>query len=475
MSDKLTLDFVDSKVDSFAAACSTLAQQGKKTILLRPFDHFAVEVLDRARAQGVSATFYVHEHECEVPLDNKDVSLAEEDNPVDATILLSQNPETLSAYLMEYFDLEQGAIVAPITDWYFKNKPLFLISIPKSGTHLLYRLAEAFGYGRGLVGRDSPSPGSWYCIEYTNSHTSARDFFIDTVRRSPFGNRLHPFPKSPAIFIYRNPLDIVVSEANYYHKDGNTAFYGYLSGLSFEKRLLKLIDDPWLLGSIRDRVGNFIAWLDFPNVIPISFEELVGPKGGGSREAQIKLIWSLQLKLHIPGNPCDFGDSIFGGSSATFHKGQIGSYRDCFTEEAYERFYALPQDFMAALGYDFDHRNEFRIIPRRAEEFRRRPISFSKADFDDIPIEIDANYMGHYIVKYRGRFYGIPYGAEVGNLNEESERVLKALPSATDLCALRQRIGFEDGLNRTSLRRRALARLSKFVPYRIKKAWRSRR
>lgn len=99
-------------------------------------------------------------------------------------------------------------------------------------------------------------------------------------RRSPFGNRHHPFTTSPAPFIYRNPLDILVSKANYYHRDGNAAFSGYLQGRSFEERLPVLIDDPWLFGSIRDRIVGFVPWLA-PNVIPVSFEELVGARGGG--------------------------------------------------------------------------------------------------------------------------------------------------------------------------------------------------
>ena len=141
-----------------------------------------------------------------------------------------------------------------------------------------------------MVCPEEPKPGLWYCLESSNTHTSAHHFFRDTVHRSHFGNRLHPFPKSPVIFIYRNPLDIVVSEANYYHEDGKTAFSGYLNHLCFEERLIRLIDDPWLLGTIMDRVAKFAAWLDFQNVVPVSFEELVGHEGGGSRKVQRKLI-----------------------------------------------------------------------------------------------------------------------------------------------------------------------------------------
>ena len=209
-------------------------------------------------------------------------------------------------------------VVAVKTDRFWAEQPLFLISIPKSGTHLLYRLAEAMGYRAAVQLQDDPAPGYWYCVEYTNSHTTAKDFFVDTVRRSPFGNRHHPFMRSPAIFIYRNPLDILASEAQSYHREGKAAFAGYFSGLGQEERLLRLIDDPWLLGTARDRIGAFLPWLGLPNVVPVSFEELVGPRGGGDAEQQRRVIWSIQLKLHVPGAPDTYASQVFDPQSPTF-------------------------------------------------------------------------------------------------------------------------------------------------------------
>nr|HID58122.1 hypothetical protein [Desulfobacterales bacterium] len=439
MNHKLELDFVEYNLAAFLDACFKLVQQGKKAIKLRPFNQFAASFANKASVNGMQAKFYSVKEDCEIP-PPKNVELCSEDIMTDATILFIPDAKTLSSHLLVYLDLKSGSIIAPITQYYYKNKPLFLISIPKSGTHLLYQLVEAFGYEPGIICPDHPSPGTWYCIEYSNSHTSARDFFIDTVRRSPFGNRHHPFPRSPAIFIYRNPLDILVSEAHYYHQDGKTLFHGYLSKKSFEERLLTLINDPWLLGSIRDRVGNFVAWLDFQNVIPISFEELVGPNGGGSIQHQTLLIWSMQLKLHIPGNPRDFGDKVFNKRSPTFHEGRIGSHAKYFTNKAYEKFYELPQDFMTLLGYDFDHRNNPRGISKRADEFRRRPLIYSESDFENTPILIERYYNGHNIVKYKGLYYGIPCSLGDLRLELQEESFLKTLVSDKELTELKQKI-----------------------------------
>ena len=349
-------------------------------------------------------------------------------------VLCEADPAKLPAALHALIDLEAGTIIAPRTRLAHDARPLFLISIPKAGTHLLYALAKAFRYDAGIVCPAWPKPKHWYCLEYSNSHTRADDFFIDTVRRAPFGNRHHPFATSPALFIYRNPLDILVSEANYYHRDGNAIFGGYLGGLSFEDRLLRLLDDPWLFGAFRDRIAGFVPWLEFPNVIPVSFEELVGARGGGDDAAQRRLIWSLMLKLHVPGDPDRFAAQVFDPESATFQSGQIGSHQEKLGERAMRKFLELPQDFMQALGYDAAGGGVQGRMPRRASEFLHRPLATSEETFWNTPILIEAHCHGRNIVRYRGRFYG----PRDENLAALSDAALARIPSAENPDDLRR-------------------------------------
>ena len=269
----------------------------------------------------------------------------------DLAVLTDDDADQLATHLLTFLNSTSIAILAPITPRHFTQLPLWLISIPKAGTHLMLTLVEAFGYKMNFHYRELPQAGGAYYLEYSNAHTMARDFFVDSVRRAPFGNRHHPFPRFPALFIYRNPLDILVSEARYYHKDGRTIFAGYFRGMSLHERLERLIDDPWFLGTIRDRVGGFSPWLEMPNVIPISFEELIGPQGGGELRVQEDLIWSLQLKLQVPGRTDALCGSVFNSSSPTFNKGHVGTHRKIFDPSLYKRFMALPQDFMEKFGY----------------------------------------------------------------------------------------------------------------------------
>lgn len=439
MKDQLEIIFVEYNLESFVTACLKAINNGAKRIQLSPFNRFAAELVKKISAHKLSITFYAHKNELEVT-STENVSKCDSEIEKDAVILFIPEAKFLSERLMDYLDFDRVTIIAPITQHYYKHNPLFVISIPKSGTHLLYRLSEIFGYKPGIILDDQPSSGKWYCLEYSNSHTSAKDFFIDTVRRSPFGNRHHPFPRSPAIFFYRNPLDVLVSEANYYHKDDKTLFHGYLNKRSFEERLLTLIDDPWLLGSIRDRIGNFIPWLEFSNVIPVSFEEIVGSLGGGSEKKQIRLIWSLQLKLHIPGNPKRYGEMVFDKNSQTFREGQIGSHKKSFTKKAYDKFYSLPQDFMNLLGYGNGPQISVEIFSKRAEEFRTRSLKYSEANFENTPILIESGYLNHNIVKYGSLYYGIPKFYGELRLGDQSGFILKLLPSDKYLLELKLKI-----------------------------------
>jgi hypothetical protein len=394
-------------MEAFIDASIRSLQSSDTTILLRPLNRFAHDLAERLSVENPGWRFLARQDDVQIE-PPRCAEIVDNPTGVQMVIFCSPDAEMLAEGLMEYVDTASITVIAPITAGYFKHRPLFLISIPKSGTHLLYRLAEVLGFGAGVVCPDKPVPGTWYCLEYSNSHTTARDFFVDTVRRSPFGNRDHPFLRSPAIFIYRNPLDILISEANYYHREGNTAFAGYLQGKSFEERLLTLIDDPWLLGSIRDRVGSFLPWLEFSNVIPVSFEELAGARGGGDQATLNRIVWSVQLKLQVTGKPEVLASQLYSEDSPTFHKGQIGRYRTTFTDAAFSKFHNLPQDFMSVLGYDFDFRNHWPQLPRRATEFRHRPLRLAGADFSRTPITAEYNFSGHNIVKYRGRFHIIP-------------------------------------------------------------------
>ena len=373
-------------------------------------------------------------------------------------IITEQKGEELSKQLLSCVDLDNVIVVAPITDWHFSQKPLFLVSIPKAGTHLIYELAKALGYYEGIEVPEFPEGQTWYCVEYTNSHTVARDFFVDTVRRSPFGNRHHSFMYSPALFIYRHPLDILVSEAHYYHKDGKTAFAGWLDGIGFDERIARLLDDNWLVGSLRERIGGFLPWLDFPNVISLSFEELIGAAGGGNDIDQLRLIWSIQLKLQAPGDSSNIASHLFNPDSATFRSGQLGGYKKHLPDHIVSDFLNKNEDILTKLGYPSDGSVG---LPMDRMARRKRNIRFSKADYENMPITIESDFLGCNLVRYLKRFFAIPISAGHVALEALPADVLAIIPSAPSLSEIKATllIGNID----LSVRRHALDKLAQSI------------
>ncbi|HQT47606.1 MAG TPA: hypothetical protein PLY97_10335 [Acidocella sp.] len=406
--------FEDANIGAFLARLQPLWTQEAFTPLLVGQNDLAEEISARATQSGVAL------HRGDAPIESGKTPLI---------ILTEENGQALHGVLMAYLS-RAAVIVAPVTDWHFSKRPVFLISIPKAGTHLLYELAGVLGFNAGVEPPEFPRAQSWYCIEYENSHTTAPDFFVDTVRRAPFGNRHHSFMRSPAIFIYRHPLDILVSEAHYYHQDGKTTFAGWFDGLDFIGRVKRLLTDTNMLGSIRDRLRRFLPWLEFPNVIKVSFEELVGAAGGGSDAAQQELIWSLLLKLQIPGDPQEIGRKLFNREAATFRAGQIGGYRRELPLEIIENFMQENADILDELGYATGGGSE---LPTHRAKFISQALSYSGRDFDKQPIKLEAGFLDCNLVRYDGRIYALPISVGQFSLETLPLERLHLLPSAATL------------------------------------------
>jgi hypothetical protein len=248
-----------------------------------------------------------------------------------------------------------------------------MITVPKSGTHMLFELLGAFQLTNGGLSQGPLSPDHFYFLSSGTSHAPAPPFF-QGLAHLPRRGEDHPFFGTPTLFMYRNPLDVVVSEAFYLGDRRNTPLAGFYSRLRMEERLLRLIGEDPLVGSLRHRLSHYVPWLRLPNVIPISFEELVGPKGDGSLAEQLKTIWSLQLKLHIPGSPAYYAAAVFQESTRTFRKGMINSHREYFTEACYAEARRLEQDVFHEFGYSLDDRFVRGYLPRFVDTFRRRPL-----------------------------------------------------------------------------------------------------
>ena len=88
-----------------------------------------------------------------------------------------------------------------------------------------------------------------------------------------------------------------------------------------------------------------------PNVFKTNFETLVGSKGGGSDAAQIKMIGDLLNYLELDDDTQEIGRRAYSTESVTFDTGQIGRYKEVFSEETEHLFQKLHGDLLKDYGY----------------------------------------------------------------------------------------------------------------------------
>lgn len=405
---ELAMVTVEPTPDAFAQAIRSAAEGGNGTLAVLPEGDFAEAIVERS--PGLRR----------VTPDQADI-----------LCLTYRDRGRLEQALHGQLDRTGGTVIIPRVERHGLDRPLFLISIPRAGTHLLYRLAETLGFKPGVVCPEIPTPGYWYCLEYSNSHTVPRDFFVNSVRQAVFGNRMHPFPLTPALFIVRHPWDILVSEANYYSTPGKTLFSGFYAGLDFDWRVRRLLEDGGMIGRFCDRVLAFEPWLTFGNVVPLAFEDLIGEQGLGDASRQERLIWSLQIKLGIPGVPRAIGSKVFDSASPTFYRGVIGSHRKALALHVQEELAAAGEGVLQAFGYGSGD-NPY---SKYAESWRQRPLQYQENELDATPIAQEINFYGHNLVRYRGRFYAVPQSVGPLDLAKEQERLTEFL-SADNLASL---------------------------------------
>jgi hypothetical protein len=164
------------------------------------------------------------------------------------------------------------------------------------------------------------------------------------------------------IFNYRDPCDVVLSMVNFlggktaqgYGSFRDFAVYNKIlrSMESIESRLTYALTDPFFPG-IRD-FEETLWLLRHPDVCKVSFEELVGPEGGGSTEAQLCALARLTEFIGADVRVEDFAGSLFNRDSFSFHYGQIGRWRSSFTPEHREIVQQRFGQIVSAYGYQRD-------------------------------------------------------------------------------------------------------------------------
>lgn len=164
----------------------------------------------------------------------------------------------------------------------------------------------------------------------------------------------------PLVLNYRDPRDTIVSMINFL--EGRTR-QGYGNFYEFDIFSTILAAKPtWeekIDYALRDR--SFLGWDQFetalwllhhPNVCKVTYEELVGEQGGGSRERQVAALDRLLRHIGSAEDPERVADRVYNPDSWSFYRGRSGAWRETFTARNLARFEEQFGDVLQQYGYE---------------------------------------------------------------------------------------------------------------------------
>jgi hypothetical protein len=108
------------------------------------------------------------------------------------------------------------------------------------------------------------------------------------------------------------------------------------------------------LAPLWKNLENFDGWLNTPDVLKLRYEDLVGPRGGGSPEKQISLLKKI---TEFTNRPLDtnalqkLATDMWDPKSPTFRHGRTNEWPQHFDDEVRAKFKATAGRFVTEWGY----------------------------------------------------------------------------------------------------------------------------
>jgi len=263
--------------------------------------------------------------------------------------------------------------------------PIFLDSLPKSGTHLLAKALTGLpGIDHSGKHMDRKTIAEFVDKQVSFPTKDREDINIQTdfqwIERLfdsiPAGRfltaHLHYHPKVhdalarmgyKILLMMRDPRDVVLSWADYIAREKNHLLYPFFSQTDLDYRIscgIKGVDSDITQTRrqppIAELISGHMKWKTKGGAFLVQFEQLIGEKGGGSRNIQLSMIRKLADFFEIDcADPVmeNICDNLFGGTY-TFNSGMIGRWRERFTDEHKALFKEAAGNILIESGYESD-------------------------------------------------------------------------------------------------------------------------
>jgi hypothetical protein len=246
--------------------------------------------------------------------------------------------------------------------------PVLANSFPKSGTHLLAQVVaglprrvnyglwlgsmrSSFQYGERTAANFKRFIAGIVPGEVLRAHLFYDAQYVDDLDNK---NVVH-------YFIYRDPRDVIVSEAHYAREMNRWhRLHPYFARLaSLEDAITLSINgfDPPVPGvyfpNIAERFGRYEGWLSHERCMPIKFEDMRSEERSNVIREMARFYGErTQESVDVDSLALDMEARIAPEKSHTFRSGKKGGWREKFTPEHRRRFAELTGDLLVRLGYE---------------------------------------------------------------------------------------------------------------------------
>ncbi|MCG7899549.1 MAG: sulfotransferase domain-containing protein [Candidatus Thiodiazotropha weberae] len=236
----------------------------------------------------------------------------------------------------------------------FVGPRVLLVSVPKSGTHMLEGILESMptirNSGWKTINNKNCSLNKIKKIKngmFANSHLYYSDDLYQCIKENNI----------KVIFMIRDPRDIVVSRCKYIVNIDKLHYaHKMLAQLGEESKqitaCIKGKDDDF--PGIFEILEGFKGWLSADNVLTIKFENLVGAKGNGSDTLRSETIREIRsfLDIEISNEEIDIiNTKLQDKDTSTKRKGLIGGWTEELSSEHVEYFERNTKSILRQYGY----------------------------------------------------------------------------------------------------------------------------
>jgi len=264
-------------------------------------------------------------------------------------------------------------------------KKAFVNSLPKSGTNLVGKCLELFGYKQlsgfaasqvlnnswkskvrrvlwrpskqgYIIGLDSPVEVSRRPIDRRLARASDGTFLFGHLGyTADLLYRAKQMGFEPFVML-RDPRAVLNSFVHYAVSNTRHVLHEDFSAMNLEERYLAALhgfyDGKASLQPMAIRCKALAPWMDSKDVQLLQFERIVGNKGGGSDEHQRQTLEVLCDKLDIDEKNIDrVMDELHGPGRPTFRKGQIDSWQEEIPAELHDAINEELADILTTWGY----------------------------------------------------------------------------------------------------------------------------